>query len=127
MKKQHITLLMCITLIFCAFLLGFFLGRNQNHEVVHISSLSLNANHNITPTMPSEIPDAEEVHFPININDATLQELMALPGIGETIAKRIVDFRKFNGNFAKPEELLHVDGIGPSKLEAILDYITTGG
>lgn len=38
-----------------------------------------------------------------------------------------VELNITNGKFQRPEELLNVDGIGPGKLEAILDYVITGG
>jgi len=52
---------------------------------------------------------------------------MTLPGIGETLAERIVVYRNTHGRFRSVEQLLNVEGIGTGKLEAILDYITTGG
>ena len=60
----------------------------------------------------------------VNINTADEAELMALPGIGETLARRIVDYRSENGFFADPEELLAVPGIGEKTQQGLRDYIT---
>jgi len=54
----------------------------------------------------------------ININTASADELMDLKGIGEKKAKTIIDFRKNNGPFEQPEDLIKVPGIGPKTLEA---------
>ncbi|AFH48799.1 DNA uptake-like protein [Ignavibacterium album JCM 16511] len=59
----------------------------------------------------------------INLNKATKQELMSLPGIGETTAKNIIDLREKIGRFRKPEDLLKVKGIGSKKLDKIINYI----
>jgi competence protein ComEA len=48
----------------------------------------------------------------VNINTATVEELMTLDGIGQKVAERILDFRKKNGPFQKPEDLMMVKGIG---------------
>lgn len=128
MKKQSFPLMMVITVIFCAFTLGFFLGRNQNHETIYLSSLETVPSHNALPkSVEYSDSSAAQVSFPVDINAAGLDELSALPGIGKTLAQRILDFRAVNGSFAVPEDLMNVSGIGPGKLEAILDYITTGG
>ncbi len=63
----------------------------------------------------------------LNINTATVEELTALPGIGEAKAQAIVDYRAEHGPFRYPEELLNVKGIGEGILEGLLDYVTTGG
>ncbi len=60
----------------------------------------------------------------INVNTASQKELVALPGIGETIAQRIIEYRKTHGPFHRPEDLLAVKGIGPKKLEKIRDLIS---
>jgi competence protein ComEA len=60
----------------------------------------------------------------INVNSATVEELMELPGIGPGKAKNIIDFRKKVGRFQKKEELLEVSGIGEKTLEKIQDLIT---
>ena len=55
----------------------------------------------------------------IPINTASVQQLIELPGIGPTIAKRIVAYRKQHGPFHSAEDLLKVKGIGRKKLEKI--------
>ena len=72
----------------------------------------------------SEDPDADML---ININTADAALLSTLPGIGSTLAQRIVEYRDANGPFRSVAGLLAVAGIGEGKLEAILDLITTGG
>lgn len=59
----------------------------------------------------------------INLNKATLAELCELPGVGESLAQRIVDYRKENGNFKKIEDLKNVSGFGDKKYESIKEYI----
>ena len=60
----------------------------------------------------------------VNINTASVQELdEKLPGIGPTLAQRIVDYRKLHGPFAKIEDLNNVSGIGDQKYSEIKDII----
>lgn len=60
----------------------------------------------------------------VNINTASATELEALPGVGEVIAQRIVDYRTQNGPFASVDELLDVSGIGPITLEEMRELVT---
>ncbi len=60
----------------------------------------------------------------IDINRAEKWLLEALPGIGEIIAQRIIDYRTEKGKFTTSQELLEVDGIGTSIYERIKEYIT---
>lgn len=62
----------------------------------------------------------------ININTAGAAELETLPGIGASLADRIVTYREENGLFASVEEITNVYGIGDGKFAAIEDLITVG-
>jgi competence protein ComEA len=53
-----------------------------------------------------------------------VEELDNLPGIGPTIAQRIIDYRTENGPFAAIEDILNVSGVGPSTFDQIKDLIT---
>ena len=59
----------------------------------------------------------------VNINTATAEELTTLPGIGETIAQKIVEFRTANGSFRRSEHLMLVDGISEKRFRQIKAYI----
>lgn len=69
-------------------------------------------------------PKEPEVTFPVNINTATARELDALPGIGEVIAQRIIDYRNAHGPFGSVDELINVKGIGEKKLADLKPYAT---
>ena len=60
----------------------------------------------------------------VNVNSAIATELEELPGIGEVIAQRIIDYRTENGPFATVDELLDVSGIGDATLESIRELVT---
>ncbi|MBN2044215.1 MAG: ComEA family DNA-binding protein [Anaerolineales bacterium] len=62
--------------------------------------------------------------FPININTADKNTLTALPGIGETKAQAIIDYRNENGPFTHPEQLMEVSGIGEATYQKLKDLIT---
>ena len=59
----------------------------------------------------------------VNINKATQTELETLPGIGPSLAGRIISYREQNGKFKKVEDIKNVAGIGDSKFENIKDFI----
>ena len=60
----------------------------------------------------------------VNINKATETELQSLPGIGASLASRIIEYRNQNGKFSKIEDIKNVNGIGDSKYDNIKDFIT---
>ncbi|MFC1977643.1 helix-hairpin-helix domain-containing protein [Chloroflexota bacterium] len=72
------------------------------------------------------IPGVGEEQEPqkVDINRAEVWLLEALPGIGETLAQRIVDYRQQNGPFHNTNELTKVAGVGTTKYEQIKDLIT---
>ena len=139
MKKASIILLAVTAAFFCM-LLGFFIGRNVNDEYIQLSNTtdstpSVTNNYvttdKVTNTQPNTAttvntaPPQEKGKY--NLNNATIEELQDLPGIGEVIAKRIVQYREVNGGFASIEDICQVDGIGEKRFEQIKDFITVGG
>ncbi len=59
----------------------------------------------------------------VEINSATLEELIALPGIGPVTAAKIIAYRSKNGPFTCADDLLAVSGIGPKRLARIRGYL----
>ena len=69
----------------------------------------------------TQTPDATPL---VNINTATKEQLMEVPGIGEVYAQRILDYRNNVGAFESLEELLEIDGIGNKRLQNWSQYLT---
>ena len=114
MKKQGIMILLIVMIVFTSVLIGFFLGRNTGRSPIQISKLP----------EATAAGDSVQTHEKININTADAAQLQEIPGIGATIAQRIIDYRIANGPFKTVSEITNVEGIGITRLEQIIDYIT---
>jgi len=67
--------------------------------------------------------EPQTVDFKIDINEANWPEFALLPGVGETLARRIVDSRENDGPFLDHDDLRRVRGIGPKTLDAARPYL----
>lgn len=74
----------------------------------------------------SDWPDSLLEDEVINLNTAAWRDLARLPGIGETRAKTIVEYRQKNGPFRCVDDLMQVKGVGTQTLEQLRSYVTVG-
>ena len=117
-----------IALCFIFLVLGFTLGRENTAGSYTIYVETTPAPQEIlepnkTPQEKAEESLAESGEI-ININTADQEKLMLLPGIGETLSQRIIDYRTENGPFAAPEDVMGVKGIGEGIYAKICEFIT---
>lgn len=100
------------------------LKNNPNFEYITMSSGDEKNDSNIknATTVDTKSESAFKVSN-VNINTATQTELETLPGIGPSLALKIINYRKENGKFKSIEELKSVNGIGENKYEEIKKYI----
>ena len=71
---------------------------------------------------PARAP-RQTARFLVDVNTAEWPELAQLPGVGQTLAERIVDARHRYGPFRNEQDLLRVSGIGPKTLSAVRPYL----
>ena len=126
--------MLCLTLLFASFTLGFLAGRSTAPGDVIITQLPqvIQAPDRALPVLPPEpaenaAPSQEAASVSsglININTATAAQLDTLPGIGPVLAQRIIDYRQANGPFTSLSQLMLVEGIGEKRLADILPLIT---
>lgn len=121
MKKGTISLLL-VTAAFICIMTGVLIGRHTSGNFYSANKPSAGQE-----DIPSETNAEATDGGKLNINTATAAELTDLPGIGDTIAGRIIDYRNENGLFRAVDDLALVEGIGEKKIDAIREYITIGG
>ena len=111
MKKPAAVAVISVGVALLIFLAGMFVGRN---------------------TQPTSAPSAAQMSTAavtepgqtlLNLNTADIWQLQEIPGIGEILARRIVEYRRAHGGFSSVQQLLDVDGIGLAKLNTIMEYI----
>ena len=62
--------------------------------------------------------------YQLNINSAQTRDFDNLPGVGPSLAERIIEYRHKYGSFENVDELVKVKGLGSKKLESIKEYVT---
>lgn len=132
-QKPRWNWVITLAAVFLAFCLGFGVARWTQHTdgVTVRTARTVPAQTESVPaaSSPTEKPTAAATQpptepGPLDLNRATAQELTTLPGIGEVLAQRIVDYREAHGSFQSVEELIAVEGIGEGKLEKLRELVT---
>ncbi len=70
------------------------------------------------------LPDQESVTFPININTATEEQLIEIPGIGPSKASTIINYIETFGPFQSVDQMIDIPGVGTTTLENLKPYLT---
>jgi len=94
-------------------------------EMLYVPTKAEAEERNLTPQTNTGNPNTEHSDGKININTATKEELMTIPGIGETRADSILAYRSEHGEFSGIEAIMEVSGIKEGLYEKIKDYIKT--
>ena len=136
-KHRFELILLALTVTICAFTAGYYIGRNSSSASRLVESgatvfLEENAAmdpeedpvKNLETTAPPEPSTTSEKK--LNLNTATAEQLATLPGIGKTLAQRIIAYREEYGEFVSIEELESVRGIGQKTLENLREFVTVG-
>lgn len=139
-KAEGIAVLLTVLLLSLA--LGFYVGRSTVKDAVVIEAAEpevISPLESVVPAEPKTAlesvstmdtsvlseeqsePDAPD--YPLDINNATLDDLDELPKIGPVLAQRIIDYRTANGDFQFVEELMNVEGIGEGIFEKIKEFV----
>ena len=88
------------------------------------SDIIENQKENLKPE-PQITATSTERELVVNINTAPPEELELLPGIGGSIAQKIIEYRDQNGSFKTIEDIKNISGIGDKKFEDMKKYIVT--
>lgn len=99
------------------------LKNNSNFEYIITTSGDGRSDDKVYDNVDSLKNKTSKSQENVNINTATQTELESLPGIGPSLALKIINYRKENGKFSSIEDIKNVSGIGESKFETLKKYI----
>ena len=128
MKNNALHPLLFAVILFSVFMIGVLVGRlvplgeKAMQTSFDMSKVSADGSCASTEVDPNVFSSGK-----LNINAATEADFALLPGIGETLAERIVAYRQQNGLFSSIDDITHVKGIGADTFTKISQYITVGG
>ncbi len=135
MSKQQLYLVGLLFVLVLLAVPGFFMEppkQEQTQDSGQIKELDSSVRSRIPGTtlnlQPTSEEQRQEILFSrkININEASLEGLQEIPGVGEATAQRIVNFRKEGGVFYRVEDLTKIKRIGARTVENMRPHITVG-
>jgi len=120
--------------VFLLFALGpglflFWAGNDHLQDFMDIQKYCASRSREGTPKADIKTDNTRSVyhggeeHLKVLINEAGVESLCSLPGIGRKTALAVIEYRTKYGPFLNPEEILNVRGIGEKKLEMLREYV----
>ena len=126
-QKKVSGIIYFILLAICFVVLGYLLGSGHGTKQVQvIIGESPHIRHSTTAAAYKSEGNSNMAAV-VDLNAVNQAQLETLPGIGPTLAERIISYRESIGRFESKEQLLEVPGIGQAKYEQIADLVTVGG
>lgn len=123
MKEQKRDIVFSLLLVAVSSFLFFSLGLFAADKLGFVTEQVITIEYQ--ETEPSETTTTA-VNLLVNLNTATVEELMQIDGIGEKTAQKIINYRTEIGRYTFIEQLLDVEGVGEKKLESWKPYLTLG-
>ena len=131
MRRPHPADIAVVCLVLCAlaFFIPTYLGDLSRPQVSLedariVPGGTLTVQEKLDLVLGMEKPASDAGKLDLNLADAAA--LAALPGIGEVLAARIVEYRRYNGDFAAVDELAAVAGISAQRSLALQEYLYVG-
>ena len=86
-----------------------FVACNQSYDIINTPQPSVSIRQSNQPC--------------VNLNTATAEELMKLPGIGEVMSRRVIEYRGRSGPFRRPQDVIIIEGFSERKYRAIAELV----
>ena len=124
-KRQTMVLVGVALLAVAGVLLYVALSQPRVYESgqSNVQSVQVVTNQSETPADNTE-GEAPSYEYPINLNTATLDELMSIDGLGEARASAILEYRDYIGSYTDVSQIMDIKGISESVFADVAEYLT---
>ena len=125
MQRYRKLIFPALALCFLLVLFGYFLGRRSGDGVILTTQRAPQETETaaLRTLSPVSASSAEPTEGRLDLNRASLEDLMGLPGIGEVRAQAILDYRAEHGAFEFTTDLMNVNGIGEGIFAGLRDLV----
>lgn len=122
-KRQTYVLIGLALLIIAGAFVGISLSQPKLYDEpkkLEVKVITPDTSYAETKTQKSSI----EVTYPLDINTATLEELMTIDGLGEKRASAIIEYRNYLGRYTSVDQIIQIEGFGEETYKLVAGYLT---